>query len=257
MKTKNFFKLFLYAATSLAIAFVFTSCGEKEEPGKENGTEKTDPKKPSNPTDPGSNTGEPTIELVDISTITINSAFQFAFVIDGKQYHHVTYVGSSVSTPMSSAPNITDWNTNNRLFTYVSSIESTKDLFNFYIAKGQLNSMLPSDAQFLSFFGIGSHTYSLEGYGEDNINGIVIMWEDADGKLWSTNKPTYNSLVVPDQSNSTFEITDRKEVPYSEIAFSDLCMKIRAVFSCTLYDEQGNSKKLENGVYVGYVVNER
>ncbi len=197
---------------------------------------------------------EPAIDLSDPSSITINDTYQVAFMFDGKQYHKVVDELYQVVYTSAAANALSNTGTNERFFTYWSYIRSKQDLFDFTIYKGELNSRMPSDGLFRSYLNVGSHPYDLEGYGDSGINGITIIWYDENGKYWTTNNLN-NNITSINQSGSTFEITHVQDIPYSETYIANLCMKFRAVFSCNLYDEQGNSKKLTNGVYIGYFRN--
>lgn len=112
----------------------------------------------------------------------------------------------------------------------------------FSITKGTIKTPgigRPGEDAFRAFFVVGNVNYS-----PNNVDGIVIEHTDASGTLWTTDKG--NAL----QTGSVFKIETVKEIDanYQQ-------MKIYATFNCKLYDDNGNSKTLTNGKFVGYFEN--
>jgi hypothetical protein len=72
---------------------------------------------------------------------------------------------------------------------------------------------------------------------EEGIEGVIVNYQDADGVYWTTN---FN-----DQTNSSFEISEIKD---NDEFWSERITKSH--FSCTLYNEDGDSIELINGILV-------
>ncbi|MDP2175704.1 MAG: hypothetical protein Q8K70_07305 [Bacteroidota bacterium] len=120
------------------------------------------------------------------------------------------------------------------LGSYISDLDETKG-FAFQIGEildfgGTLN-------EIKGLLSKKSYPFSM-----DAQNGVSISFQHTDGK-------TYNSSNSPNISQvGTFEIID---ISYSDDIY-EISGKVYARFNVTLYDENGNSIKLENGEYVGY-----
>jgi hypothetical protein len=99
------------------------------------------------------------------------------------------------------------------------------------------NGGLPEDEDFFNFFVVGQIPYS-KGY----IDGIEIRYWDENNKEWNT------SFSNGDQESNTFTFSGLRKEYLNSLAI----VKYKADFSCTLYDEEGNSIVLSNGVYVNY-----
>lgn len=112
----------------------------------------------------------------------------------------------------------------------------------FSVAKGTIHTPgigRPDENAFRAFFVVGNVNYS-----PDNLNGIKIKHRDSDGIMWTTDKGSGN------QTGSVFKIEAVKETNngYQNV-------KVYATFNCKLYNDNGNSKTLTNGKFVGYFEN--
>ena len=90
------------------------------------------------------------------------------------------------------------------------------------------------NVDFINFIKNGFYTFSLLAE-----NGVEISYIDKKLTKWSTSQGN--------QDQSTFEIT--------ELRNDSINLKFKAVFNCTLYNSEGNSKKLEKGTFIGYFRN--
>lgn len=126
--------------------------------------------------------------------------------------------------------------------TYNSSLSSSLSGERAGILVGSITysgSNLPSKSEFLALFSTGSKNY------DQNLNDGVEVYVVIDQVTWSS------SYGTADQSGSTFNIISAKE---SE-DFMNYYFEIEASFSCTLYDDSGNSKLLTNGKFKGLFQN--
>jgi hypothetical protein len=122
----------------------------------------------------------------------------------------------------------------------------TEDTY-FSIDKGTIytpGTSHPDTAAFRMFFAPGTVNYS-SAVAPAHINGIVIEHKDDSGVMWASDKGSAN------QTGSVFTIVSSKQV----FSFGDQQMKIYATFNCKVYDDNGNSKTLTNGKFVGYFEN--
>ncbi len=165
--------------------------------------------------------------------IDINSVPQATFVLDGVSKSYVsnnnTIFGGSGSG-----------SSGNDDYVYSSDIDDGNSITYLGISKGQLHiggvGGPPTDAVFKAFFPVGNKSYSINA-----VNGIEISMFDAAGVEWST------SLGTGAQTGSTFSIDQTKDNG-SQFGYYQ---KIKATFSCKLYDASGNVKVLTNGLYIG------
>lgn len=172
------------------------------------------------------------------TTVGINSTPQWSATIDGTEYLFTE--DGNISNGQSEGGEI-DPQTGIATYGYGSDFRefgsSTilggigKDYVNFLIDDGMTNQ------EFSNFFNPG--TYS---YGTIPEHGVQIYWSDASGTLWTSYFGTAN------QTGSTFSIVEKKE----ETLGGNFFVKVHATFSCKLYDDNGNSKTLTNGVCIGH-----
>ncbi len=180
---------------------------------------------------------------VDPATITIGSTKQYAAVIDGKQYQMKAEGGfNDIYNGTGTYGNNNKYE-NGYVFVNITSYIwedisfSMNDPEYFTISKGALKipyGHVLNNNDIAGFVSKGTYNYS-----KDLLNGVEITWYDNDRKEWSTSKGTGV------QTGSSFEITDVTNSSYED------GYKVRILFTCTLYDGNGNSKKVTNGVYVG------
>lgn len=163
--------------------------------------------------------------------ITINSVPQATFVLDGVSKSYIT----NNTTIYSGSSNGSSGGDN---FVYGSGLDDGNSITYISIDKGTLvtgGTGNPTDAVFKAFFSTGSKSYS-----PNAVNGIEIAMSDANGVSWSTS--------LGSQAGSTFNIDQNQDSPD---AIGNYYLKVKATFSCKLYDASGNVKVLTNGVYVG------
>ncbi len=163
--------------------------------------------------------------------ITISSVPQATFVLDGVSKSYV----SNNNTIFSGSSNGSSGGDN---FVYGSGLDDGNAITFISIDKGTLvtgGSGYPTNAVFKAFFSTGSKSYSASA-----ANGIEISMYDASGVSWSTS--------LGSQTGSTFTIDQNQDDPD---LLGNYYLKVKASFSCKLYDASGNVKVLTNGVYVG------
>lgn len=93
----------------------------------------------------------------------------------------------------------------------------------------------PSNAMFQSLFTQGDQNYSV-----DSKNGVEVSIV-LNNEIWSSSEGT------ADQTGSNFKFT--------QISDKGNSVEVKATFSCTLYDDSGNSKALTNGEFIGLFEN--
>ena len=101
----------------------------------------------------------------------------------------------------------------------------------------------PSGTEVEAMFSVKSYTYGVRDDMATPVNGAVVEYLDASGTLWSSDRGSAG------QSGSTFEITEHTA---NSDGYSHKISK--AKFSCTLYDDNGNTLSLTNGVSKGRTV---
>ncbi|MBO6516109.1 MAG: hypothetical protein JJ975_06135 [Bacteroidia bacterium] len=175
--------------------------------------------------------------VVDVWNINLDPRFEAT--IDGQSVRftsdqHLVGVGISSSIGVSTPST----------FEYESNFSSIRGERAVAINKGTLNLPLggfPDKGEFLSFFQKGSVPFS-----KDAEDGIEIWFNDGKGTSWSTSKGT------GDQTGSTFNF----EVISDFSGFDVWTVKYRASFTCTLYDDDGNSVELTNGKSMAFFSDE-
>jgi hypothetical protein len=106
------------------------------------------------------------------------------------------------------------------------------------IKKGTLNfsDTIADEADFINFFETGVQEWSVNAF-----NGVEVIYVDPQGTVWST------SEVGGYQGSHQFTITEA--IPF--IDNGERCVKIKAVFDCTLYHPAYQPIDLLKGVYIG------
>lgn len=82
-------------------------------------------------------------------------------------------------------------------------------------------------------------TFYQEDFNEERTKGVAIQYVDSEGTLWNT------QMGSGDQSNSSFKLISVSERP--EDRTTGYYKMFTAEFSCTLYNEKGDSIELKNG----------
>lgn len=90
------------------------------------------------------------------------------------------------------------------------------------------------DANFDAFFAVGPRLYSI-----DAAAGVKLFVRDAAGVQWTSNG---------NQSGSTFNIDAVQPLNVG----GEHHIKVKASFSCKMYNNAGQSKNLTDGIYVNY-----
>lgn len=162
---------------------------------------------------------------------SITSALYFQAKIDGAWVTFQDGIGNFSSGVSSSGNQIQQ---QDALFmNYVNGQAAS-----FFIIKTFTSS--PSNTDIEGMFGIKSYSF---GNYNSNIDGAGISYYDSSGQYWSTDSGTGI------QTGSTFSISE------ITAGVSGQAHKIvKANFSCKLYDGNGNSKTLTNGVLRGRAV---
>lgn len=165
----------------------------------------------------------------------IDETCHFAATLDGK--------------PFSYTDNQEGYKTGNNLFKTLKKLpDSSKVIYQSYFYKvsggdviielnlGTLKflGMKPSAQNFANFFKPGPVKFAVMAF-----DGVEIKYHDKKGNIWSTS----NGF----QAGSFFELTELQNDSNS--------VKFKALFSCMLYNAEHDSRKLENGVFVGYFTN--
>ena len=204
--------------TSLVLFVFVIGCKKKD---SNNTPEETQP------TTTGSTTGGTT----GGSSITATTAPQATFALDGVSTSYISngttiYGGSGTSGGGSGAT------------VYSSDIDDGNSVTYININKGTLTytTSIPTDNQFKAFYPISSIPYSVNA-----VNGVEVSIFIG-GTEWSTSKGTAN------QTGSTFNIVQTVDNPDLSGTFY---LKVKATFSCKVYDGAGNSKTITNGLYIG------
>jgi len=105
----------------------------------------------------------------------------------------------------------------------------------FYKGMQSIDSSLPLKPQTVAYFAPGSYAYKQINSITD---GVVFTWTDNQGKEWRTDSGNAN------QAGSVFAINKED---FSLLNGDIHGIYIKATFSCTVYDDAGNFKKITNG----------
>jgi hypothetical protein len=196
------------------LASVFTFC-KKDDPAPEPEPE------PVAPVNPG---------------IGVNSTYQTEFTLDGTNYKYEVGKDSILSTKTNDKVQVSI--SSKKAVYHSAFVYGVKQKPRFKVSKSWLtinDDAYPAEQSFRNYF-----MPSAVGFSTGNVDGIRLSWIDATGKEWATDKSS------GDQSTSEFKIVANKEV---KNAYQE--MIIYATFNCKLYDDNGASKTLTNGKFVG------
>jgi hypothetical protein len=110
------------------------------------------------------------------------------------------------------------------------------------IKKGKLRftDTIADNARFIEFFKTGIQDWSVNA-----LDGVEVIYVDPQGTVWNT------SEVGGYQGSHLFEITEA--IPFMDNG--TMCVKIKAVFDCTLYHPAYQPIELIQGVYIGIYKN--
>jgi hypothetical protein len=211
---------------ALALVLVFSACKKKS----------SDPEPDPAPTTTGAAP----------APIDINHNPIVQYEADSKSYQYQN--GSGVAGGMGSSASLATSSGGTSTASYDAYYYNNNGNYTYFsVEKGTLYTPgigRPDEAAFRQFFAVGQYNYSSTS-SPALLNGIVIEHRDDNGVTWVSNKGT------ADQTGSSFNIVSNKE----ETNFGDQQMKIYATFNCKVYDDNGNSKILTNGKFVGYFEN--
>jgi len=190
-------------------------------------------KKDSNPKTPTPTPNVPTPVVIDINHDAVAQ-----YSVEGAGF---SYPSNGIEGGMTSSASLASSMTGTSYASYGSFFSDDAATY-FGVEKGTIYTPgigRPSEEAFRAFFAVGNVNYS-----PNNLDGIMIEHRAADGTMWTTDKGT------ADQTGSLFKIEAVKETndSYQNI-------KVYATFNCKLYDDNGNSKTLTNGKFVGYFEN--
>jgi hypothetical protein len=201
-------------ATSLllAVSFVvaFTGCSKDDDN--------------DSPTNPGT------------PAITVDSPTQTSFKVNNVATSYVSAVSNVESYYSNSSSISTPPNTSEIVFGYgFQKVVGSNYVNLFDVELGTYEFVTSDSASFVNFFPKQSVAYS-----NAAANGVRIVYYDENGDQWASD---YGSAA---QTGSTFVIQDTK-FRYSG---SDKYMKVKASFSCNVYDGSGSFKTITDGVAV-------
>ncbi|HNW99458.1 MAG TPA: hypothetical protein PKK00_13715 [Bacteroidales bacterium] len=170
------------------------------------------------------------------NAVTIDSDVQFTGTINGT---NVSILLSNIGDAVTGADNHIAAIPDTSYFKYDTYLSKNDNSLAIQIKKGTLKSITgyPDNTTFQAFFTAGNYSYSVDAF-----NGIEISYWDANQKEWST------SMGSANQSGKTFTIDAARDDGNGYV-------KIKASFSCNLYDASGNSITLTNGVFVDQFCN--
>jgi hypothetical protein len=171
---------------------------------------------------------------------TITSSFYFQAKIDGAWVTYQDGVGQFASGMSSTNYGST-----------TNQEEQGALLINYSTFRGGSIFMLktlemPSASDYEGMFAVQSYNYGINADTPGHptgIDGAGVGFIDPDGVMWRTDEGT------GDQTGSTFKITEYITNP--DASSPKIC---KAVFSCKLYDGNGNIKTLTDGILRGRVL---
>lgn len=168
--------------------------------------------------------------------ITIDSEIQFAANINGS---NVSILLSNIGDAVCGTDNKISVDPDTSYFKYDSYMSNSDNTLAIQIKKGTLKSITgyPDNTTFQAFFPTGNYSYAVNA-----VKGLEIRYWDANQKEWST------SMGSANQSGKTFTIDASRDDGNDYV-------KIKASFSCNLYDASGNSITLTNGIFVSHFAN--
>lgn len=169
-------------------------------------------------------------------TITLSGPSQFYGKIDGTAYQYKDGLsgydsGANALKTVEAAPD-----SSSAIYqSYIFATSSGDVRFEVNIGTLKFIGLIPGFSVFSGFFETGMVPFSNSG-----IHGVEVIWRDDNGNAWST---SYGA-----QGGSVFEI--------SELQIESPSVKVKALISCKLYNSSGDSKTLDNGIFVGNFTNQ-
>lgn len=183
-------------------------------------------------------TGPAQLPTDNTSNIPEKAIF-FEAVINGKQELHIS-LENGYSNYWSSGVAYA----NNSFGMYEQGIESANGNSSLIFSRGVIRlthsdtSLLLKNKRKLAGFQAGNYVYTKD---PGTSSGVILRWRDENGKTWSTD---YGTALQP---GSSFSITRvRQEITNPNSAMVDGVV-IDCSFTCTLYDNGGQSLPVNNG----------
>lgn len=168
--------------------------------------------------------------------LNIPSALYFQAIVDGVPYTLATDEGSysnTVSYSLDFKGDSTGTINLTSSFLKPGSHEASFEFRNFYYGDS-----LMTDRDFMTLFGIGKRDYYR---GTDSLSaGVILTWKTPGGQVWTSKDG--------EQPSQIFNV-DQNEFGYNSLTTT---ATLSVSFSCTLYDENGNPKPIEEGKAVIY-----
>lgn len=178
--------------------------------------------------DSSTNTGTP--------SVTVDSPTQVSFKVNNVATSYVSATANVESYYSNSSSISTPPNTSEVVFGYGFQKAVGSNYINlFEVEIGTYEFVTSDSASFVNFFPEQAVAYS-----NAAANGVRIVYYDENGDQWASD---YGSA---DQTGSTFVIQDTKY----RIFGGDKYMKVKAGFSCKVYDGSGSFKTITDGVAV-------
>lgn len=168
--------------------------------------------------------------------ITIDSPTQVSFKVNSVAVSYVSAASNVESYFSNSSLLATFPDTSETVFGYGFQKAVGSNYINLFdVEKGTYEFVTSDSALFVGFFPEQSVPYS-----NAAANGVRIIYYDENGDQWASD---YGSAA---QTGSTFVIQDTK----FRISGGDKYMKVKASFSCNVYDGSGSFKTITDGVAV-------
>ena len=120
---------------------------------------------------------------------------------------------------------------------------STYEKLSIHLIKGFVG--VPTSQQKEAMFSVGNYGYGKE-YANPLVEGGFIWYVDANGTEWRTDNGTAN------QTGSSFEIKSIVTTSGMDAYYGKKIMQVE--FNCKLYDGNGNTKTITNGIAKTIVV---
>lgn len=169
-------------------------------------------------------------------SVTVDSPTQTSFKVNNVATSYVSAVSNVESYYSNSSSISTPPNTSEIVFGYgFQKVVGSNYVNLFDVELGTYEFVTSDSASFVNFFPEQSIAYS-----NAAANGVRIVYYDENGDQWASD---YGSAA---QTGSTFVIQDTK-FRYSG---GDKYMKVKASFSCNVYDGSGSFKTITDGVAV-------
>lgn len=132
-----------------------------------------------------------------------------------------------------------DWATQESVFSYY------KNKLKLGISVTKMLDGTDTNAQYVDFFSTGEKTLALPAPEDGYTEGLRVYYVDEEGVEWSTDKG--NAI----QDSSLVEITTHFDYNEEQIVLGSENYVTTATVKCVLYNGEGDSLKLTNGLFKG------